>query len=629
MDEKFELSYGKKEINTVRILFYLACILEIVLFAVTLYLTATYVDKETSGDSYIILGMIFIVILPFWIMLGAYYKGLKRWSFNFDGTYFAYCPKHKSLREFSINDIKEVELRKYYRLIIRNQYGEVIVKERINKMPGAYQVLQVLQAHQIPFEYGPGTQEIKYLIQQLLNADSIQDKYVEEPVNEKRNQNDKKLAKYNKLINIIYILSIFAWYALVLILGNEYFILLFGMVLFVDSCIYVIQHVIGIKQEELIRRDGQEVTGTVKEFIHDIFSKNNRNCLYPNFEFQLDDGYHLCTGIRPNKLVNSKNSEHFLNEEYQIYYAPSISTNVSYDNNDEFRKYKRNTRIVMGVFMGIAIATLSVGGISVYQQHVNNSLYQDAGSSAKITYNKKYEPSNFTQDDIDGNTVKWIAATCATYNYVNDLDSTKIGGAEPGSSDAEGLKKMLVDGWGIKDRKTAIDALNTMLDRGQRKGYHKIITQLQKEGVIQMDEGDAYKNIDNRNWSDEKKQRYHACIRAYTVFGDRGLDAWDYCREIQILGDCYLSGYISLEECLDQALPVAQILQDEFNSWDEMNQSYLYGYWYYTKTNPEEKCSDSYYRFNDYYALTFSKDNPYKTLKYNMKLKDTWSRLAE
>jgi Protein of unknown function (DUF1266). len=79
------------------------------------------------------------------------------------------------------------------------------------------------------------------------------------------------------------------------------------------------------------------------------------------------------------------------------------------------------------------------------------------------------------------------------------------------------------------------------------------------------------------------KTRNQAIQKAYERFGEKGLDAWDLTRANQVLGFCYYAGYISLEECLDVSLWIAQHLQRAFHSWDEIAASYMYGHQFWAK----------------------------------------------
>lgn len=72
--------------------------------------------------------------------------------------------------------------------------------------------------------------------------------------------------------------------------------------------------------------------------------------------------------------------------------------------------------------------------------------------------------------------------------------------------------------------------------------------------------------------------RYLGTYFAYNEIGDAGVDAWDYCRCIRLYAFGYLCGYISYDEYLIHTAPIAVYLQNEYDSWTRMYQSYYYGY---------------------------------------------------
>ena len=67
---------------------------------------------------------------------------------------------------------------------------------------------------------------------------------------------------------------------------------------------------------------------------------------------------------------------------------------------------------------------------------------------------------------------------------------------------------------------------------------------------------------------DEQCRTWYAAMRRTS--GHAEVDAWDYVRIMRITGLCYQCGYISLEECLDQCLPIALRLQKEYGSFEEI-----------------------------------------------------------
>lgn len=72
-----------------------------------------------------------------------------------------------------------------------------------------------------------------------------------------------------------------------------------------------------------------------------------------------------------------------------------------------------------------------------------------------------YEPSSFEQSDIDSDTVQWICSAYSIYTHYNRKDLGYVGGASPDKREIYQLaiRTALEDGWGIKDRRSAISQI--------------------------------------------------------------------------------------------------------------------------------------------------------------------------
>ena len=92
---------------------------------------------------------------------------------------------------------------------------------------------------------------------------------------------------------------------------------------------------------------------------------------------------------------------------------------------------------------------------------------------------------------------------------------------------------------------------------------------------------------------------------------------------MQLLGNYYIAGYYTLEESMDKSLEVAKTLQGMYTSWDEMMDSYLYGYRYWQEDDIDDPDSASAARLQVYEELKSSGKNPY-TLGWNLPLEKTW-----
>ncbi len=104
--------------------------------------------------------------------------------------------------------------------------------------------------------------------------------------------------------------------------------------------------------------------------------------------------------------------------------------------------------------------------------------------------------------------------------------------------------------------------LTRLLNQGQRQSYRELTEEMQKNGYMDLSE----EMMRYRMNDPENRYTYSAAYRAWKAYGEHGLDGWDYCRALQVLGDCYQVGYINLEECLDQSLVIAKTLQGLYGS---------------------------------------------------------------
>ena len=55
----------------------------------------------------------------------------------------------------------------------------------------------------------------------------------------------------------------------------------------------------------------------------------------------------------------------------------------------------------------------------------------------------------------------------------------------------------------------------------------------------------------------------------------------------------YAAGYCTYEEAMDKSLEAAVKAQESFGSWDDFNQSYLYGYAYWTGEDLQDSGSSA------------------------------------
>lgn len=238
---------------------------------------------------------------------------------------------------------------------------------------------------------------------------------------------------------------------------------------------------------------------------------------------------------------------------------------------------------------GTAAAVVVIALMFVYAGTHYVAYNQDA-DSLLLSYDSQKAESDLTFEDVkDDPTVRWIIDAYAIYVPFENGEYGELGGHSREDWDQEQVKEYLSDWWGITSRATATRTISQMLKKGTRASYRHAFETYLKKGYLSMDENGYVDIISISEIPEDEQCRTWVCYDAYGHLDTRGVDAWDYVRIMRITGLCYQCGYISLEECLDQCLPIAQRLQKEYGSFEEIFESYIYGYQFWKNDSDDDR----------------------------------------
>lgn len=231
-----------------------------------------------------------------------------------------------------------------------------------------------------------------------------------------------------------------------------------------------------------------------------------------------------------------------------------------------------------------------------------------------------------TQQELESDTLQWINATYALLTEYNGDDRKLVGGRKRTADNAVFMRYQLLDGWGIYDRKSSDEVIFRLEQSGHRQGYKDLIDGMKEIGLLELSDEEFNTTIRSVEEFDyDTKNRLLTTRIIYQKYGDKGLLAWDYCRINQLYGWGYVSGYYTLNEALENSLEVSRILQDSFESWDEMADNYLLGLQYW-KNEPSDFSfimGEAEKRRNIFENLKTLPDSPY-SLDFKMKLEKNW-----
>lgn len=238
--------------------------------------------------------------------------------------------------------------------------------------------------------------------------------------------------------------------------------------------------------------------------------------------------------------------------------------------------------------------------------------------SFKLTC-KSFKENAPSASDVSGiemtDTVRWFNAAYAVLTEINNWDYNVFGGMPVNGTSQQVVASLLEEWWGVTDRATADETLEWILSEGHRTGF--------AEDVVYFDELGMGAATDRKEFlltyfdiDEDEAERNVSYYEFYELYGEGAIDGWDYARALNLLSYYYVAGYYTQTEALDASLTIAEVVQAEFESWDDFMASYMRGYEYWAEESGEE-------RWGIYEELKGRGDNPY-AVDFKTELTKTW-----
>lgn len=158
-------------------------------------------------------------------------------------------------------------------------------------------------------------------------------------------------------------------------------------------------------------------------------------------------------------------------------------------------------------------------------------------------------------------TMNFIISCCFLTNRASENTGYEIGAMAKGTLSRIRMKKALKGPWNIKNKRKFNETINWLLNEGHNKAC-----------LMEMDEylGRV-----------EESPNPELFNKLYNDYPSRGIIAWDLCRLCNIATWGTIAGYIKYKDAIALCVKACKILQDNFESWDEMIDNYLIGFWYW------------------------------------------------
>lgn len=282
---------------------------------------------------------------------------------------------------------------------------------------------------------------------------------------------------------------------------------------------------------------------------------------------------------------------------------------------------KKGLKKFVAMTIAVALAASSLTGCSLFlgesagSASLINGAENDAVSSERDNGGGSSEKV-YAGSETD--TVQWFNASYAILTQINGNDYNVFGGGTPNAISEAMYQAMLDNSWGVTDRESADETLDWILTEGHRDDFmitgDLLSAMLEAEGLEEEDLMDFL--MQEYEETPEEAELDLAAYKMYKEYGENAIDAWDYCRAMNLMSFYYMAGYYTKEEALDKSLEIAETFQPLFASWDELVDSYLRGYEYWAEEDSSE-------RRKIYEDLLEADDNPFR-VDYNTTLEKTW-----
>lgn len=206
---------------------------------------------------------------------------------------------------------------------------------------------------------------------------------------------------------------------------------------------------------------------------------------------------------------------------------------------------------------------------------------------------------------------KLWAVACTSSLYTNrSCGNNSLAGAIPNDDLADGQRKTLSKFWGIDSRDQLLVMLKRLLKDFDNERWQQMRKQANSPAAV-LQFRHRWVSSEDYNYA-LKLLREHG-----DEYGDRGLQAWDYCRYMNICRGGYQAKYISEDEAWALMMPMAARIQTLAKSWAQLESEYLVGFSFWSRSVLARK---EWHYMRNVNRLLKDPTSPWVKLEWNTKL---------
>ncbi|MDE6516495.1 MAG: DUF1266 domain-containing protein [Acetatifactor sp.] len=186
---------------------------------------------------------------------------------------------------------------------------------------------------------------------------------------------------------------------------------------------------------------------------------------------------------------------------------------------------------------------------------------------------------------------------------------------------ASQARQSLSASWEVENASDLMETADWLMNEGHNQNALEFLGEF--GGTNETDRDAFIAELKEQNLDDGTYISLLAAYDAWSAYGDGAIAAWDLSRVGTIMGFGYASGYCTYEEAMDKMLEAAQKSQELFDSWEDFNKSYLYGYSYWAEESLDDSGSSAAERAELVNSMESQANGPF-SIEWNMELEKEW-----
>jgi len=166
----------------------------------------------------------------------------------------------------------------------------------------------------------------------------------------------------------------------------------------------------------------------------------------------------------------------------------------------------------------------------------------------------------------------WALAAGAMLTERNGERHDSLAGTNRTERDAEQVRGLLRQWWGVRDRASLLSSLDWLEATGHRNDFEVLGQQLAR---LTPEQRQAFAA---RRRTDPELNHKMAIVEVHHPrLGKKSIVGWRVSRYIWVCRSGYAAGYLTEADAWARIIPAARIIRHTFASWRELGENYLIG----------------------------------------------------